>query len=575
MGTQIGASSLTSDTVRAIPVPFLVLDVNREIVAASDAWETLTSQPVSDLIGQEGTHAFLPEAAATNTDISQHATIGRIQDSWQRCIASGQSETLSIDLSELHPRLGRATTCSVTTNPVVDEHGRVETIVCCLICSAADPQLVRKPPRRRPALTTRKPSTLSDLVVHHPQLQETIGNFDAIRRVDDLKQVALDPALSALQAYDIRIYLHERSASSLRLVSQKSQGLGVAWRQPLVSMTKALPVVEAATIGHPVVLASREAIESYSDDIGTYAKRSNAEALLAVPIFDHDTLIGVLAASFGCSLTSATNTLSACTALTVGLGPRLAHLIDTDDKLAGCRSAERRNAGGRFGLIAPPTQHPGLRVEVGVAGGNSDLVTNQWVDTIPISQTEYVGIMGCTDLPADSIGWSIGEVKDVLRGIIYGGVTDPASALAHLDAAFPQLQLTTPAAATVFRLLRRDEVWDATWCAAGSLWPIFHQQGSPPKQLTGPETLSLGLPEVTARHNNHLTLKLCDTLTLMSTSNNSSFPVELPQSPPTEGASCPNLLLHTDNLLQTSVALNGHAVRTAVLAVQVHEQPTP
>lgn len=552
-------------------MPFLVLDTNRRIVAASDAWETLTSQPVVDLIGQDGSRAFMAKSTATTAENSQHAIVGRIQDSWQRCLASGQSDTLSIDLSELHPRLGRATTCKVTTNPVVDEHGRIETIVCCLICSASDPQVTSTRQRRRPILAPKKPPTLTDLVVHHPQLQQIIGNFDAIRRVDDLKHIALDPALGALQAYDVGIYVHERSASSLRLVSQKSQGLGVAWRQPLISMSKELPVVEAATIGQPVVLASREAIENYSGDMSSYAKQSNAEALLAVPIFHNDTLLGVLAASFGHKLASATNTLSACTALALALGPRLAHLMDTDDKLTDCRSAERRNAGGRFGLIAPAAQQPGLRVEVGVAGGSSDTATNQWVDTIAVSPNEYVGVMGRADLSVDCLGWSLGEVKDVLRGIVYAGVTDPAAALTRLDAAFPQLQLATPAMATMFRLVRRRDVWDTTWCAAGALWPIIYQQGRRPEQLTGPETSALGRPEVALRQNNHVTLGACDTLALLSTSKHTSISAELPDKPIPEGAACPDLVLCADSLLQAAVALDGHTLRNTVLAVQIHD----
>lgn len=575
MDTPAVALSSLAETVRAIPVPFLVLDTECRVVAVSDAWETLTSRPMAQVIGKPGAHAFVRSSSTGLGSDRSQAIVGRIQDSWRRCLTTGQRETLTIQLDNLGSHFSHAGNCNVVNSPVVGADGRIESLVCCLNRNSPEQRTRKRPKPAIPAPT--KTPTAAGPSTSHPELHILDRQLPMVRTISDLSRLVLEPALEALHAADIAVYLHERSASSLRLVSQKARGLGTAWRQPLVPMSKDLPIVEAATIGQPIVLDGTDAIASYSKEIGSYIKQNNSTGLLAVPIFHDDAMLGVLSASYAEPFQSATKVLSLASAVAVGLGPCLAQLIATEDQLMERRDVERRNAGGRLGLVGAAAQQPGLRVEVGIAGGICDAVTNQWVDTIPVTPDEYIGIMGHTELDDYSVGWSLGELKDVLRGIVYAGVTDPARALSCVDDAFPSLQLGGPAAATMVRLRRDGDTWQVTWSAAGTLWPIVNCAGNIPSQVEKPLQPMLGAPIARPRRNYELTLNPCDTLALLGTkgavTTTHNLAIELQTHPPEPGTACPDLVRFADTLLDMAVAQTGYSVRPTVLGIQVLQPP--
>lgn len=552
-------------------MPFIVLDTECRVVTVSDDWETLTSRPMDYLVGKSGVHAFVrtwqPDLGADR----RQATIGRIQDSWRRCLDTGKRETLAVQLDSLGSHFSHLSSCNIINNPVVGADGRIESLICCVNPAGAD---VRTGPVRKPATpSSKQASTAAEFTAYHPELRLVTRQLPMVRSSADLSRLVLQPALESLKAADVAIYLHERASSSLRLVSQKARGLGAAWRQPLVSMGKDLPIVEAAIIGQPIVLDGAEAIANYSRDIGSYTKQNQAVGLLAIPVFHDDAMLGVLAASYDTPLESATHVLSLASGIASALGPCLARIIATEDHLSECRDVERRSAGGRLGLVGAAAQQPGLRVEVGIAGGTCDAVTNQWVDTIPIGTEEYIGIMGHTEPTDYSVGWSLGEIKDVLRGIVYAGVTDPAQALSCVDDAFPCLQLGRPAAATMVRLRRDGDSWQATWSAAGTLWPIIYNVNQTVTRVEQPPQPMLGAETTQPRQNYSLTLNPCDTLALLGTkgveTSVDNLAAELGLDVTGAAATCPDLVRFADTLLDMAVTQTGHRVRPTVLGIQV------
>jgi serine phosphatase RsbU (regulator of sigma subunit) len=115
---------------------------------------------------------------------------------------------------------------------------------------------------------------------------------------------------------------------------------------------------------------------------------------------------------------------------------------------------------------------------------------------------------------------TMGQLRNLLRGLAYDSQDGPAALLTRLDAAMDGLALETLATAVVVRVEpAAPGRWRMSWSSAGHPPALLrHPDGAVTtlERASGQEDLLLGLDPLTARHEHHAPLPLGATLLLFS-----------------------------------------------------------
>jgi PAS domain S-box-containing protein len=478
----------------ALPTAYLVMSPDLTIVEANPAYLALLGRTRGDLIGRYVFDAF-PPAPETLDD----AGANPLQLSFERARDTGMPDLMPLFRYEvLDQATGRPVlrAWSLISAPVPGPDGRTR-----LVLQRVEDVSEYLAERERLAESggggswARLDLLEADLFARTQELQAVVASREAAtsrlaamaqvvlrlaaaETVPDVTDILADAGLAAIGADGGAIALRDGANRFVHLTMTPSLGAGAQRRFGTIPLDSRLPAAWVARTGEAVVLENQAQAEAWSAEMAEGFRRTAHRSWIAVPLSVGGRVLGSLLAGWTVERTFTDDEVD----LVQAFASQCAQALDRIESLTlERRSAERsRQLAEQLqrSMLSEPVQPEDCHIAVRyLPATDTGQVGGDWYDS-------FVQADGAVNLViGDVVGHDIaaaatmGQLRNLLRGIAVSGAPRPAQVLDTLDATITQLGLDTYATVGIGRLERTAHATARggtrlRWASAGHPPPV-------------------------------------------------------------------------------------------------------
>jgi PAS domain S-box-containing protein len=495
-GSSTG-SSITADfaaVFAALPTAYLVMSPDLTILEANEAYLRLLGRTREELIGEYVFDAFPPAPETLAADGSNP-----LQVSFERARDTGVADHMPLFRYEvLDQTTGRqvARAWSLISAPVVDERGRSQLVLQRVEdVSEYLAERERLAESRDTGSWARLDGLEADLFARTQELQAALASREAATHrlaataqvvlqlgaaetVVDVVDILADAGLAAIGADGGAIALRNDDQGVVHLTLTPSLGKGAQRRFGTIDLDSRLPAAWAARTGETVVYESQAAAEAWSPEMREAFEQSGQRSWIIVPLNNGGRPVGSLLAGWAVDRTFSTQEVE----LVQAFAAQCAQAIDRLRTLALERqSAEySRQLAEQLqrSMLTEPFQPDHCHIVVRyLPATGAGQVGGDWYDAFLQADGAVNLVIGDVVGHDTGAAVSMGQLRNLLRGIAVSRSSGPAEVLDALDLAIGQLGLHTFATVGMGRLEQTTEevargVTRLRWASAGHPAPV-------------------------------------------------------------------------------------------------------
>jgi PAS domain S-box-containing protein len=477
-----------------LPTAYLVMSPDLTIVEANQAYLSLLGRTRDELIGRYVFDAFPPASDTLDADGANP-----LQLSFERARDTGVPDQMPLFRYEvLDQATGRPVSraWSLISAPVLDGDGRTRLVLQRVEdVSEYLAERERLAEGRGDGSWARLDGLEADLFARTQELQAVLASREAATsRLASMAQVVLRLAaaetvadvtgilagagLAAIGADGGAIALRDDDDGVVHLTLTPSLGEGTERHFGTIRLDSRLPAAWVARTGKAVVYESRAAAEAWTPEMREAFEHSGQRSWIVVPLVTGGRLLGSLAAGWAAERSFTTDEVD----LVQAFASQCAQALDRLQTLVvERRSAERsRRLAEQLqrSMLSEPFQpdHCHIAVRYLPATGAGQ-VGGDWYDAFLQADGAVNLVIG--DVVGHDIGAAatMGQLRNLLRGVAVAGEPGPAQVLDTLDGAIAQLDLRTYATVGIGRLEQTAEevargVTRLRWASAGHPAPV-------------------------------------------------------------------------------------------------------
>lgn len=510
----------------ALPSAYVVLRPDATIAAANTEFLRLVERRVEDVRGRPATEVF-------PVSLDGRAPLREIV---QRVLATRRGEAAPMvryDICRPGSREPVERWWSVTVAPLIGETGEVSS----LVCRAEDVTAfvaARHDAARQDTAGDGPDQALQDTLFFRRQMDraEQLAQAEASRRIARFS----DMALRLAAAQDLEDLVRIVAGHGLTVLGSDGGGIAVpeagGWRLlgssaftdshraswQVVPHDTALPICHSARTGERVLLPDAAASDAFSPVMAQVRAENGRRAWATLPLTVDGALLGGLAVAwtedhaFGAD---ELDLLDGCAAQCAQALERISSARVAQEEV---RSVRRMAETLQRSLLSRPPVREGLhlamRYQPAARGAE---VGGDWFDAFGTRSGGTVLVVGDVAGHDQTAAATMGQIRNMVRGIAFDGDDRPANLLGRVDQAVQGLELDAlatavlavvdaPTAGVAGRRLR--------WTNAGHLPPLLRRADGRVEVLDTEDDLLLGVDAASPRHEHAVDLLPGDLLAL-------------------------------------------------------------
>ncbi|MCW2743094.1 MAG: putative sensor protein [Blastococcus sp.] len=514
----------------ALPTAFLVMDTDLVIVEANPAYLQLVGRRREEIVGRPVFEAFPPAQDALDEN-------GRnpIQVSFERARDTGQVDPMPIAkydvLDPVTGELGERY-WSLISAPVLDADGRT---VLVLQRTEDVSAYVRE---RSSAVGEHREveAVEADLYARMQELRTAQEARDtAARRLSSLAEVAIQ-LTTAETVEDLERIVVSRGLAVLGadgggIISPDDRG---GWRATLsdalgedvqlaygnVPYDSPLPAPWVARTGQEKLLPTRESGLAFDREsmAGVYADIGRY-GWAFLPLTVNDVCVGSLAVAWAEEHPFGSDELELMRVFAAQCAQVLVRIRATAAQRAAAVAAQKMSETLQRSLLTQPPTPESLQVAVRYQPASQGAhVGGDWYDAFGTVSGATMLVVGDVTGHDGTAAATMGQLRNLLRGMAYDCDDGPAVLLGRLDAAMSGLQVGTLATAVLGRVEQQctadHRTWRLRWSNAGHLPPLLRRPDGRVEILDGQPERLLGLDPGARRSERVIDLVAGDTVLL-------------------------------------------------------------
>ncbi|HET9731746.1 MAG TPA: SpoIIE family protein phosphatase [Acidimicrobiales bacterium] len=544
-GQEPAAALDFTQVFAGLPTAYLVMDARLVIVAANEAYLRLLGRRREELIGRPVFDAFPPAPAMLDADGANP-----LQLSFERVRDTGRVDTMPMyqyDVADLSTGSMTRRYWSLVHAPLRDAQGstrwilqRVEDVSAYVTERAAH----RAARRRSGEWQRRFEAVEADLYARATELRRALDaeatatqrlaamaqvtlRLAEVDALDEMTRTVVEDGLAALGAVGGAVGVVDESTGRLRLRFSSSLGGNVRHRFSDVALDSGLPPAHAALSGEVVVLAPPGDGAVTSPETAEFVRachdggaRGAPGMSVALPFRSDKRLLGSLWATWPAGEDLGPGEMDQLKAF----GAQCAHALAR----LQARAAERQEAAAsremaealQRGMLASPATPDHVEVAVRyLPAAQGAQIGGDWYDAFTTGDGTVALVVGDVAGHDSDAAASMGQLRNLLRGVALALTGSPAAVLTRLDEALETLgvhALATTVLAHVAPAGDQNEPHLVVWSNAGHPPPMLIRPDAPPTLLHGPAELLLGFDAAADRSDHHVELGPGTTLVFYS-----------------------------------------------------------
>ncbi|MCW2637552.1 MAG: putative sensor protein [Blastococcus sp.] len=498
----------------ALPTAFLVMDPELVIVEANRAYLDLVGRSREEIVGRPVFEAFPPAPDALDECGRNPVAI-----SFERARDTGRVDPMPIAKYDvLDPVTGELEEryWSLISAPVLDADGRT---VLVLQRTEDVSGYVRersgKPPEPEQDRDGRQLEAVeSELYTRVQELRIAQEARDvAARRLSSLAEVALQ-LTAAETVEDLELIVVSRGLAVLGadgggIISPDDRG---GWRATLsaalgehaklgygnVPYDSPLPAPWVARTGREKLLPTRESGLAFDESMaGVYADLGRF-GWAFLPLTVSDTCIGSLAVAWTEEHPFSSDELELMRVFAAQCAQVLMRIRATAAERAAAVAAQKMSETLQRSLLVQPPTPESLQIAVRYQPAHQGAqVGGDWYDAFGTASGATMLVVGDVTGHDRTAAATMGQLRNLLRGMAFDGDDSPAVLLSRLDAAMSGLRVGALATAVLGRVEPEAAAGNRTrrlrWSSAGHLPPLLRRPDGTVEILDGRPELLLGL----------------------------------------------------------------------------------
>ncbi len=522
----------------ALPTAFLVMDPGLVIVDANAAYLQLLGRRRDELIGRPVFEAFPPAPDA----LDEHGR-NPVEASFERARDTGQLDPMPIAKYDvLDAATGQLSEryWSLISAPVLDADGRTALVLQRVEDVTA---YVRERSTLQAAQAGGRPGSRALEAVEadlYARVQELAAAQEArdtaARRLSSLAEVALQ-LTTAETVEDLERIVVSRGLAVLGadgggIISPDDRG---GWRATLsaalgeqvqlgygnVPYDSPLPAPWVARTGRELLLPTERSglafdgsmVDVYAD-IGRYG-------WAFLPLTVNDACVGSLAVAWAEEHPFSTDELELLRVFAAQCAQVLVRIRATAAQRSAATAAQAMSETLQRSLLQQPPTPESLQLAVRYQpAAQGAHVGGDWYDAFVTTRGATMLVVGDVTGHDVAAAATMGQLRNLLRGLAYDSGDGPAVLLGRLDAAMAGLRVGTLATAVLGRVEQHGTAerpsWRLRWSSAGHLPPLLRRADGTVDVLDGRPELLLGLDPEAGRSEHLVEMEPGSTVLLYS-----------------------------------------------------------
>ncbi len=507
---------------RAIPTPYLVMTPDLVIVDANPAYLANVGRTHDDIVGRHVFEAFPPAPDA----LDPATGVSRVQLSFEKALGTGRLDTMPIQKYDIHDAATGDMAVhywSLISVPVPGADGRPALLVQRaedITDFFAEREQGRMAAEEGEGWRRRVAEVEADLFARAQELQVALAAEEAAgRRLTSLAEVALElTTIESLEQLE-----HVVMSKGVRAVGAEGGAVTVpddegGWRLAIneslgeaatiyasLPWDSPLPAPRTARTGERFLMRDREAGLAVTPEMAGVHETSGRSAWAVLPLEVRGERLGSLAISWIDDHDVTPAELELLEGLAAQCAQALARLRARQAERAATLEAQRMSEVLQRSLLTSPPSPDALRISVRYQPSAEEAqVGGDWYDAFVTALGSTLLVVGDVNGHDQTAAATMGQIRNLLRGMAYDSDDSPAVLLNRLDAAMAGLDLDTLATAVLCRVEQSSSdrlrgVRRLRFSNAGHLPPLLRQPDGSVQVLGGEADLLLGFDPASPR----------------------------------------------------------------------------
>lgn len=531
-GSLVGFQQL----FESLPTAYLVMNADLVVIAANNSYLNLLGRKREDLVGRYVFDVFPP----TDESLDEEGR-NPVEVSFKKARDTQQPDPMPVQKYDvIDPSTGRMVErfWSLISAPVLSDSGetlfvlqRVEDVT-----DFVNERKSRQAELERGQDWQRRFETAeADLYVRAQELRvaqaakdvtaqqlaslaEVALSLTAAKTIEDLEKIVVGRGLSVLGA-DGGGIISPHEEWGWRATLSDTLGQDVQLNYGHVPYDSPLPAPYVARTGERLLLptvASGLAFDKVSMS-GVY-KDIGRMGWAFLPLIVDEACLGCLAVSWTDEHSFNAAEISLLDGFAAQCAQALERLHSAEAQRRSALAAQRMSETLQRSLLTKPPTPDALRIAVRYQPASQQAqVGGDWYDAFLNSSGSTTVVVGDVSGHDRIAAATMGQFRNLLRGIAYDSNDSPSMLLTRLDAALKGLEIDSLATAVLGRIGHMtDDTWNFDWSNAGHLPPLLRQPDGSVEILDGTNDLLLGLDAESQRSNRSIVLREGSTLLLFT-----------------------------------------------------------
>ena len=322
--------------------------------------------------------------------------------------------------------------------------------------------------------------------------------------VRDLELTVIGSGLSVLGAQGGAIAVRDDARGVVSLASSARLLPQVQIEHGQLPLDSPLPVASAARTGRRVLLPTVRSALDWSPAMGEVYITSGRSAWAALPLHAGEKLIGALDVSWIDERAFTPEEVALLDVFAALCGQALDRVQHLEVDRAAADAAQQMSETLQRSLLTQPPTPDALDIAVRYQpASEAAQVGGDWYDAFVNASGATMLVVGDVSGHDRTAAATMGQVRNLLRGLAFDSADGPARLLERLDTALSGLELETLATAVLARVeslpSTPDGVRQLRWSNAGHLPPLLRTADGAVTRLEAKPNLLLGLDQGTER----------------------------------------------------------------------------
>lgn len=515
MPEQDLAPDLTPDLAQVtaafeqLPTAYVVLTPDLVVVDANAAYRRLAGRARAALRGRPVFEAFPPTPASLDATGANPARL-----SLERARDTGLPDPVPLmryDLRTADDAEPVERWWSLLSAPVHDAHGRVQLLLQRVedLTDWVDPRSGEPEPALAAAAATdllRRTRELRSALDAQDRNARRLASVNAValelaaaETVEDLEQVVVQRGLAVLGADGGAIISPHEEGGWRATLSSLGEQVVVAYGH--VPYDSPLPAPAVARTGERLLLPTRAAGLAYDASMADVYVDTGRQGWAFLPMVIGGACVGCLAVAWADEHPLAADELHLLEGFAAQCAQALGRIRATEEQRRAASLALSLSETLQRSLLTSPPRTEGLRTAVRYRpAAEQAQVGGDWYDAFVTASGATVLVVGDVTGHDRTAAATMGQVRNVLRGLAYDSLDSPAELLRRVDGAIRGLALDTLATAVLGRLEpAAGGGRHLRWSSAGHLPPLVRRSDGSTLVLDAQPDLLLGLEPGTSR----------------------------------------------------------------------------